>query len=227
MPNQDAIWVLGDTRDGVYLCADLCYGPHDPTLWPHLYVANIRHLGAISSRPIDLADPLSIMWWNLICGEFISSECGVLDGLGKFRSTRYVQFELMKVDIVKRVNNYHKNNTRHNNWVFHVEKMLVHACSCLCLLSTTFIQTTLCITDFQRCYMVCSITSKFTCHTWKAPYQQQPWLRDVLVPLVFHCVYSKTLLWLVYQSGSSNPVEQVHSRIMCLMSSPFLNFPNC
>jgi hypothetical protein len=152
-PNQDVIWVPGNTRDGVYLHADLRYGPHDPTLWPQFYVPDLCHLGAIPSKPMDPDDPLSIMWWNPTRGDFISSEFGVLDGLGKLRSTRYARFQTMKMEMANRVNEYRRNNPRPNNWVFALETTLVHACTRLGHLSTTFTLMVLGVTDFQRCYL--------------------------------------------------------------------------
>ena len=136
-PNQDVIWVPGNTRDGVYLRADLRYAPHDPTLWPQLYVPDLCHLGAIPSKPMDPDNPLSIMWWNPTRGDFISSEFSVLDGLGKFSSARYARFQTMKGEIVHRVLEYRRKNPKPNNWVFALETMLVHACTRLGQLSTT------------------------------------------------------------------------------------------
>ena len=155
MPNQDVIWVPGNTRDGVYLHADLRYGPHNPTLWPlaQLYVSDLCHLGAIPSKPMDPDNPLSIMWWNPTCGDFISTEFGVLDGLGKLRSARYAQFQTMKREMVDRVDNYRRKSPQSNHWVFALEKMLVHACTHLGHLSTTFTQMVLGVTDFQRYYL--------------------------------------------------------------------------
>jgi hypothetical protein len=137
----------------VYLRADLRFGPHDPTLWPQLYVSDLCHLGAIPSKPMDPDDPLSIMWWNPTRGDFISTEFGVLDGLGKLRSARYAQFETMKKEVVDRVDNYRRKNPQSNHWVFALEKMLVHACTRLGHLSTTFTQMVLGVTDFQRYYL--------------------------------------------------------------------------
>jgi hypothetical protein len=54
---------------------------------------------------MDPDDPLSIMWWNPTRGDFISSEFGVLDGLGKLRSARYARFQTMKREMVDRVDN--------------------------------------------------------------------------------------------------------------------------
>jgi len=153
-PNQDVIWALGSTRDGVYLCADLRYGPHDPTLWPQLYVPDLCHLGAIPSKPnMDLDDPLLIMWWNPTHGDFISSEFGVLDGLGKLSNARYAQLQTMMRAMVDRVNEYRRNHPKPNNWVFALERMLVDACTRLGHLSTTFTQMVLGVTDFQRYYL--------------------------------------------------------------------------
>ncbi len=137
----------------MYLRADLRYGPHDPTLWPQLYVPELCHLGAIPSKPMDSHDPLSIMWWNPTRGDFISSEFGVLDGLGKLSSARYERFEAMKGEMVNRVVEYRRKNPKPNNWVFALEMTLVHACTRLGHLSTTFTQMVLGVTDFQRHYL--------------------------------------------------------------------------
>ena len=137
----------------MYLRADLRYGPHDPTLWPQLYVPDLCHLGAIPSKPMDPDNPLSIMWWNPTRGDFISSEFSVLDGLGKLSSARYARFETMKGEIVHRVLEYRRKNPKPNNWVFALETTLVHACTRLGQLSTTFTQMVLGVTDFQRHYL--------------------------------------------------------------------------
>ena len=152
-PNQDAVWVPGNTRDGVYLRADLRYGPHDPTLWPQLYVQDLCHLGAIPRKPIDPDHPLSIMWWSPTRGDFVSSEYGVLDGLGKLRSARYARFQTMKMEMENRVHEYRRNNPRPNNWVFALERTMAHACTRLGHLSTTFTQMGLGVTEFQRSYL--------------------------------------------------------------------------
>jgi hypothetical protein len=102
---------------------------------------------------MDPADPLSIMWWNPIRGDFIPSEGSVLDGLGKLSRARYAQFQTLKENMVDRVNEYRRNASTPNNWVFSLERTLVHACTRLGNLSTTFTQMVLCVTDFQRCYL--------------------------------------------------------------------------
>jgi hypothetical protein len=137
----------------VYLRADLRYGPHDPTLWPQLYVASLCHLGAIPSKPMDPADPLSIMWWNPTRGDFFSSEGGVLDGLGKLSGARYTQLQSMRWKMVDRVNQYRMKTSSPNPWVFSLERTLVHACTRLGTLSTTFTKVVLGVTEFQRCYL--------------------------------------------------------------------------
>jgi hypothetical protein len=105
------------------------------------------------SKPIDPDNPLSIMWWNPTCADFISSEFGALDGLGKLSSARYAQFQTMKREMVDRVNEYCRNNPKPNNWIFSLETTLVHACTCLGHLSTTFTQMVFGVTDFQRYYL--------------------------------------------------------------------------
>jgi hypothetical protein len=122
-------------------------------MWPQLYVPDLCHLGAIPSKPMDLNDPLSIMWWNPTHGDFISSEFGVLDGFGKLSSARYERFQAMKGEMVDRVVEYRRKNPNPNNWVFALETTLVHACTRLGHLSTTFTQMVLGVTDFQRHYL--------------------------------------------------------------------------
>ena len=94
----------------MYLRSDLRYGPHDPTLWPQLYVNDLCHLGAIPSKPMDPADPLSIMWWNPIRGDFIPSEGSVLDGLGKLSRARYAQFQTLMMLTVRCAPKTHTND---------------------------------------------------------------------------------------------------------------------
>jgi hypothetical protein len=102
---------------------------------------------------MDPADPLSIMWWNPTRGDFVSSEGGVLDGLGKLSRARYTQFQSIRWKIVDRVNEYRKKTRNPNPWAFSLERTLVHACTRLGTLSTTFTQVELGVTDFQRCYL--------------------------------------------------------------------------
>jgi hypothetical protein len=223
-PNQDAVWVPGNTRDGVYLRADLRYGPHDPTLWPQLYVQDLCHLGAIPRKPIDPDHPLSIMWWSPTRGDFVSSEYGVLDGLGKLRSARYARFQTMKMEMENRVHEYRRNNPRPNNWVFALERTMAHACTRLGHLSTTFTQMGLGVTEFQRSYLeLHGLLDYLEIYASEAYNQRQLRSRIVLARLLFRRLYSKTSLQPVYPSGSFNPVRQVGSHTMFVMLSPLSN----
>ena len=80
----------------MYLYADYCFGPHGYMLWPQPYIPEYPHLGAIPTKPIDLYDPLSIIWWNLTHTDFISSSGAIVDGIGQLLRTGYSKLEEMK-----------------------------------------------------------------------------------------------------------------------------------
>ena len=86
-PNLALIWKI--PQESIYLRADRCYGPHDPTLLPQPYIRKYPYLGAIPSKPMDKTDPLSMLWWNPTPGDFLSSNGGVVNGIGKLRMVRH------------------------------------------------------------------------------------------------------------------------------------------
>jgi len=149
-PNQKVVWCPPLTGE-VYLRSDFRFGPHDPTLWPQLYVAEYSHLGAIPSMPVDRQDPLSFLWWSPTRGDFISSSGGAVDGIGKLSKARYSRFEEMKKELDGRITIYHTSNPKHE-LVLLLERDIHNVLVRLDSLRTTFDQMVFGVTEFQRCY---------------------------------------------------------------------------
>ena len=82
-------------KSEVKLCADMCYGPDDATLWPQPWVEMFCHLGAIPRKPDDPNDRLSIMWWDPTPDDFELFGGGLIDGLGQPSGPKLLSLQKM------------------------------------------------------------------------------------------------------------------------------------
>jgi len=102
--------------------------------------------------PIDPHDPLSIMWWNPIPGDFLSYSGDGMNGIGLLRRARYSQLEEMKRKLDTRIAAYRNNNADPNELRL-LERELLNVFVRLDSLRTTFTQMVFSVTEFQRCYL--------------------------------------------------------------------------
>jgi hypothetical protein len=151
-PNQDVVCLLLP-KGGMYLHADFRFGPHDHTLWPQPFIWEYSHLGAIPSKPMDLLDPLSIMWWIPTRRDFISSSGGAMDGIGCLSSARYSNFEEMRKELGKRITAHCQYNSKPNDVLLLLARDMLNVSTRLGSLKTTFTQMLFSVTEFQRCYL--------------------------------------------------------------------------
>ena len=63
-PNQTCIFLLPMQKREVHLCANFHYGPDDPSLWLQPWIIEYPHIGAISRKPDNPLDPLSIRYFQ-------------------------------------------------------------------------------------------------------------------------------------------------------------------
>jgi len=125
-------------------------------LLPQPYISEYPYLGAISSKLMDEYDSLLIMWWNLTCGDFISSNGGVMDGIEKLLRTRYNGFMDMRKQLEERIHSHCANGKDHSS--FHdtlllLKRDMLNASSHLSSLQMTFNQMVFDVTEFQCCYL--------------------------------------------------------------------------
>ena len=121
-------------------------------LWPQPYVDEYSHLGCIPCKPMDLEDPLTIMWWDPTHGDFLSLTEGIVDGIGQLRSARYSKLEEMKQELDSRIAAYYTNHSPHPLLNL-LQGDLHNALIRLISLKTTFKQMVFGVTEFQRCYL--------------------------------------------------------------------------
>jgi hypothetical protein len=152
-PNQDIIWEPPWGSRNVRLRSDVRYAMDDPTLWPQPYIIDYPHLGAIPRKPDDDRDPLSIMWWNPTEHDFIRSPNALVDGLGQLSKARHEKLDLLKKQLLERVEQYKKTNPAPNHVVLSVSKAMHHSCIRLGFMSTTFLEMKFGVTEFQRYYL--------------------------------------------------------------------------
>ena len=153
-PNLAVIWKI--PQEPIYLRSDCRYGPHDPTLLPQPYIREYPYLGAIPSKPMDDNDPLSMMWWNPTPGDFISSDRGVVDGIGKLSMARRDFFSNMRKQMEERIHLYLANHDQHSSFydtLLLLKRDLDNVFSRIGSLHMTFTQMAFQVTEFQRCYL--------------------------------------------------------------------------
>ena len=153
-PNQELIWKI--PQELIYLRSDCRYGPHDPTLLLQPYIPKYPYLGAILSKPMDENDSLSMMWWNLTPGDFISSNEGIVDGIGKLSRARHDFLLDMRKQLEDRIHSYCANHDQHNSFydvLLLLERDMHNASSRIGSLHMTFTQMVFQVTEFQRCYL--------------------------------------------------------------------------
>jgi hypothetical protein len=152
-PNQDAIWGPPWDVRNVRLRSDVRYGVDDPTLWPQAYVIEYPHLGAIPRKPDDDGDPLAIMWWNPTKSDFIRSPNALVDGLGQLSKSQYEKLDILKKELLERIDQYKASTHSPNYFLLSLSKAMHHSCIRLGFLSTTFLEMTFGVTEFQRYYL--------------------------------------------------------------------------
>ena len=101
--NQSHIPLPSLHKMEVQLCADVCYGPDDPMLWPQPWVKTFCHLGAIPRKPNDANNPLSIMWWNPTHDDFKSFGGSLVDGLGQLSGSRLFLLQTIMSNMEDRI----------------------------------------------------------------------------------------------------------------------------
>jgi hypothetical protein len=153
-PNLALIWKI--PQESIYLRSDCRYGPHDPTLLPQPYIPEYPYLGAIPSKPMDENDSLSIMWWNPTPGDFISSNGGVVDGIGKLSRAKHDVLLDMRKQLEERIHLYcvdHDQRSSFYDILLLLERDMHNASSRIGSLHMTFTQMVFQVTEFQRCYL--------------------------------------------------------------------------
>ena len=152
-PNQDIIWQPPWGKREVRLRSDVRYATDDPTLWPQPYIAEYPYLGAIPRKPDDDRDPLSIMWWNPTEHDFIRSHNALVDGLGQLSRARYEKLDILKKQLLERIDQYKTTDPKPNRYLLSMSKAMHHSCIRLGFLSTTFLEMKFGVTEFQRYYL--------------------------------------------------------------------------
>ena len=140
----------------VHLCADFCYGPDDPSLWPQPWIIKYSHLGAIPRKPDDPMNPLSIMWWDPTSDNFETFGASIVDSLGKLLRSKIFSLEAMMKGLEPRIEDYelsHKDSSPPNAYLWSMVKAMQDAFVCLRSLKTMFTEMRFGLTEFQ-CYFL-------------------------------------------------------------------------
>ena len=140
----------------VYLHADLRYGPDDPTLWPQPHLVEYPHLGSIPRKPVDVNDPLSIMWWDPTHDDFETFDGSIVDGLGELLKLKLLLFEALMKGLEDRVEEYKKGRDLldlPNKFLLSMVKAMQDAYVCIASLKTSFTEMRFGITEFQRYFL--------------------------------------------------------------------------
>ena len=137
----------------VKLCADVRYGPDDPTLWPQPWVEVYCHLGAIPRKPNDPNDPLAIMWWDPTRDDFKSFDGSLVDGLGELSGSKLLSLRTMMSSMEDRIEDHKSAFPKTNNLLLLLVRAMQDAFTRLNSLKTTFSEMSVGVTEFQRYYL--------------------------------------------------------------------------
>ena len=140
-------------KSEVKLCADVRYGPDDPTLWPQPWVEEWCHLGSIPSKPNDVNDPLSIMWWDPTPDDFVSFGDSVVNGLGELSGSKLLSLRNLKSSIESRVEEHKQVIKKPNALLLLLVRAMQDSFTRLDFLKTTFAETRVGVTEFQRYFL--------------------------------------------------------------------------
>lgn len=105
---------------------------------------------------MDEKDDISMMWWNPTPGDFISSNGGVVDGIGKLRRARLDFLLDMRKQLEERIRSYCANHDQCSSFydvLLLLERDMHNSSSRIGSLNMTFTQMVFQVTEFQRCYL--------------------------------------------------------------------------
>src|ERR1700742_5194572 len=152
-PNSEMIpqpqWNESDVR----LRADYRYGPDDYTLWPQPYVEANCHLGAVSRKPSDLSNPLSIMWWNPTELDFTAAQGSLLNGFGTLSTEKSSLFKSLCSSLSTRVRASLQAASKPNSHLQALLKAMEHAACRLDWCSGLYLEMRFSVTELQRFYL--------------------------------------------------------------------------
>ena len=137
----------------VKLRADIRYGPDDPTLWPQPWVEMYCHLGAIPSKPDDVNDPLSIMWWDPTPDDFKFFGGSIVDGLGELSGSKLLLLRNLMSSMESRIEGHKQLFKNPNKLLLLLVRAMQDSFTRLDGLKTTFSEMRVGVTEFQRYYL--------------------------------------------------------------------------
>ena len=123
---------------------------------PQPWLVEFPHLGSIPRKPVDVNDPLSIMWWDPTRDDFETFDGSVVDGLGELSKSKLLSFEALMKGLEDRVEEYKKGRDLldlPNKFLLSMVKVMQDAYVRIASLKTSFTEMRFSITEFQRYFL--------------------------------------------------------------------------
>ncbi|KAF9037972.1 hypothetical protein BJ165DRAFT_1407915 [Panaeolus papilionaceus] len=155
-PNRDYVPVPPVGVRQLRLRSNLRYGLEDHTQWPQFHVMDYPHLFAILSKPHDINNVLSILWWTPTQSDFESDATSAFSGMGHLPRKRVEQFQSLKAmledsvaDLLSSENLSQKTTQVLTSFKF----QMYNAVERLAALAMPFDEVVFNVTEFQRVYL--------------------------------------------------------------------------